>query len=376
MRNPSWDAGVLEPKRICAAMRRRECHAYLFTDGFDNYNSATQMYETTSGIITYGTSFRRFAPPSGLPGQGVQLALTFGSGAFFRKNLIRTAQTLICKVSIFQLAPALSINGYSILGVYDAGLNQCALLVNNDGSLSVWRAWSNVAATLLASTGPGIIAPGLWYSVEAVFGIANVGGACSVWVNGFQVMAATGLNTQKTANAFAGQVQVSDSGSQGLYVDDFRVWDNTGGTQNAAIGIDTRLVTKMPSGAGANTNFTPNGAAANWQCVDDNPPDDDTTYVSGASAGLIDSYAMPSAGLTVAPVGGVVARSRVRKDDGATRSLQIGVQSASASNASGSAAVGSTYAFIDGCSPFDPNTTLVWTAAAADAAQHWKQETA
>jgi hypothetical protein len=372
MRNPTWDAAVLDAKRICAAVRHRECYAYLFADGFDNYNSAAQLYDSVTGTITYSSGFARFAPPAGLPGQGIKFA---SGGARIIKNLIRNEATLIIKVAInFASLGSSSINPF--LGALDAGTFQWNLCVTPSGALGVIKGASGATQVV---TGPGVVTTGLWYGIEILVTINGAASTATVWVNGFQVINATPINCQATANAFAGQVAVGDINGNGLVnmlADDFRVWDNTGGTQNAPIGIDSRLVTKLPSGAGANTNFTPNGAAANWQCVDDNPPDDDTSYVSGAAAGLLDSYAMPSAGFTVAPVGGVVSRSRVRKDDGAVRSIQIGVQSGGGSNASGAATVGSTYAFIDGCSPFDPNTTLVWTAAGADAAQHWKQETA
>jgi hypothetical protein len=371
MRNPTWDAAVLDAKRICAAVRRRECHAYLFADGFDNYNSAGLMYDVVNGSVTYSSGFARFAPPAGLPGQGVKFA---SFGAYIRKNLIRNEASLIIKAAVnFAGLGTFPINPF--LGALDSGSFQWTLCVTPSGALAIIK--GNSGATQVI-TGPSVVTTGVWYNIELQVTIAGVLSNANVWVNGFAAIAATNINCQNTGNAFANTVALGDLNSNGLVnmlADDFRIWDATGGTQNAPIGIDSRLVTKLPSGAGASTNFTPNGAAANWQCTDDNPPDDDTTYVSGAAAGLVDAYGMPSAGFTQPPVM-VVSRSRIRKDDGAVRSVQIGVQSGGASNASGAANAASTYQFIDGCSPFDPNTTLVWTAAGADAAQHWKQETA
>ena len=69
------------------------------------------------------------------------------------------------------------------------------------------------------------------------------------------------VNTAFSGDAYANQLQVNDSGSgnPGAYFDDVRVWDSTGSTQNAPIGAsleDSRLITKLPSGAGALTQFS------------------------------------------------------------------------------------------------------------------------
>jgi hypothetical protein len=369
MRNPSpsWDRAVFDARELCAAVRRRECRAYQFADGFDNYNTASLMYEYTFGTNAISSSYARFAPPSGLPGQGIRFNQ---NGALIRKNTQSNQATFIIKLAVnFQnLGAATSGNGFLLAS--DAGTAQWFLTVSTSGALGIW---SNGSYRYL--TGPGIIGTNLWYGIEVEVTVSSTAGVVNVWVNGTQVMAVTGICTQASANAYANQVAIGDAFTEGvnLYADDFRVWDNTGSTQSAPLGTDSRIVTKMPSGAGQFTQWTPNGAAANWQCVDDNPPDDDTTYVSGATASLLDAYAMPSAGFTLAPAM-VVARSRVRKDDGATRQLQLGAGSSGSTGVTETYTLGSTYAFVDACVPDDPHTSVPWTAAAADAAQHFKAE--
>lgn len=372
MRMPSWDVDVADAHRLCAAVRRRECCAYQFCDGFDIESSLSPLWETTSGTITLGTAYRRFAPPAGLPGQGAYFHSGGGAGgALARKNLVSNQATLICKVAYYQLAAVgASMN---VIGVLDTAF-QAALIVTSNGTLQVWQGWDTTGPNLQAQTGPGLIAPNLWYAIEVKFTIGSAG-AVQVWVNGVQVLNVTSINTQFTTNAYANQVQLGDGNNLGCYFDDFRVWDATGSTQNAALGTDSRLITKLPSGNGTNLNWTANGAAANWQCVDDNPPDGDTTYVSQSSTSLPEDYTMPSAGFAVAPAM-VVARSMVRKDDGATRAMEIGAYLGPAGASYGSAfTVGSSYAFIDSCIPNDPNTSAPWTASAADSARHTKIET-
>jgi hypothetical protein len=371
MRTPSWDAAVCDAHRLCAAVRRRECCAYQFADGFDNYNSATLLYETVAGTITYGTAYRRFVPPAGLPGQGIK----FSGGVFssIRKNLLSNQATLIIKVAVYFTGfGSTNTYGNPFLAVSDGTGVQWWLTLLQSGAIGLSK--SGNSGPLVAQTGPGVIATNTWYGIEIEVTISSTVGTCSLWVNGVSALAVTGINTQSTSNAYGNQVSLGDLENRlaNFYADDFRVWDSTGSTQNAPAATDTQIITKLPSGAGAFASWTPNGAAANWQCVDDNPPDDDTTYVSASVASAQDAYAMPSAGLSQAPLM-VVARSRVRTDGG-THTLEIGVVSGGFDAAGATFTPGSTYGFIDSCIADDPATTAPWTAAAADAAQHWKNE--
>lgn len=369
MRKPICDRAVFDARELCAAVRRRECRAYQFADGFDNYNNASLMYELVIGTDSISSSYARFPPPSGLTSQGIRFNQ---NGALIRKNMRSNQAVFIIKVAVnFQnLGAATSGNGFLLAS--DAGTTQWFLTVSTSGALGIW---SNGSYRYL--TGPGIIATNIWYGIEVEATVSSLFGAVNVWVNGAQVMAVTGICTQASSNIYANQVAIGDLFTEGVnfYADDFRVWDGTGSTQNAPLGTDSRLLTSLADGAGAYAQFTPNGASANWQCEDDNPPDGDTTYVSGATSGLRDAYTMANPGLTEAPVM-VVARSYVRKDDGATRSLEIGVDSSGTVGVGSSFVLSSSYAFIDSCIALDPHTSAAWTAAAANAAQHYKQETA
>ena len=368
MRTPSWDRAVLEAKRICAAVRRRECCAYQFADGFDNYNTASEMYSVSQSAPTYSSAYARLVPPSGLPGQGIKFS--GAAGARITRNLTSNQATLIIKIAVN--FPSLPASSNPFLVAIDSGVNQWMLQVTAAGALQI-----QTGSSVQATTSPGLIATNAWYGIEAMVTIANGTGVAQIWVNGTEVINASGLSTQYygASGAYANQVALGDIEGNGIapMFDDFRIWDNTGTYQNAPMGTDSRILTKLPSGAGAFTQWTANGAAANYACVDDNPPDGDATYVSGATAGLQDAYAMPLAYLTFAP-SMVVARSYVRKDDSNSRTMAIGVVSSGVTNAGSSYTLGSTYAFTDACIPLDPHTVAVWTAAGADAAQHYKEE--
>jgi hypothetical protein len=275
------------------------------------------------------------------------------------------------------------VNGSPFLAVADGGGGlasvQFCIVSFANGSLGIIRSING--GTLIAQTGPGVVAANAWYGMEIEVPVgSSVTG--QIWVNGSQVLNVSGLNTQATSHAYGSQVWIGNLNNQlgaGVIMDDFRVWDNTGANMNAPVGLDTRLVTKLPSGA-VTTSWTPNGSAANWQCEDDSPPDGDTTYTSNASTPSYETYSMISAGFTAAPVM-VVARSMVRKDDGATRTMQNGAWRGSGGysgygSGTGSFTVGSTYQFFDCAVALDPGSGSAWTAATADAALFYKSETA
>jgi hypothetical protein len=192
------------------------------------------------------------------------------------------------------------------------------------------------------------------------------------------VLSASSLNNRSSANNYLNAFLIGDTSAVfgGVQFDDFHAHDNTGSAPNAILG-DSRIYTKKANAAGYTTNWTPNGAAANWQCSNDSPPDGDTTYNSSNTPGAIDAYAVQSAGFTVAP-NGLVRRSYVRRDDAGPHTFQNGIRSGS-TNALGTAfTVPSTYAWTDGgtCYVNDPATGSPWASATpADAASMVIDET-
>jgi hypothetical protein len=346
--------------------------AYQSCDTFDHYNTPSLFYESSGGSLTFSSSFARFPAIPGFPNQGMKL----GGNSFIRKNLKSNQVTLIAFMSFGAVAMPGSTAG-RVMSFLDNGTEQIAFRLKNDGSLQFFV--GNSANTPLGpSSAIGLISPSSApnHGIEILVTFDATAGVIQAWLDGVQIINSSGLNTKNTANAFAGQFQIGDSStSQGIYTDYWRVWDATGASQNAPLGLDRRKLTKLPSGAGDLAQWTPNGAAANWQCVDENPPDNDTTFVSSNGANS-DSYAMPSAALSGAGPSMVVAKSLVRKDDTATRSVQVGTRSSAVNGLGPAVTVGSSYAFADACIATDPATGVAWTAAGADTAQHLKFESA
>lgn len=344
--------------------------AYQFWDGFDNYSSSTELWDTVNGSVSYSGSYARFAAPAGLLSQGMKCNST-GGAVWKQKNLLSNQQTMIFGFAIYITTLSAAGGGSDIMQFMDSGSLQCRLSITSSGQIALVSG----GGSGLATSASGVITGSVWYWLDVELTIGAGSGSIAVYVNqpagGSPVLNASGLNNRSTSDNYINAVRIGDfsfGGSMGLFFDDFHAHDNTGSAPNAIIG-DSRIYTKVPNAAGYSTQWTPTGASANWQCVDDSTPDGDTTYVSSNTPGQIDGYAVPLAGFT-GTVNGVVRRSYVRKDDASAHTFQNGVRSGS-TNALGTAfSVGSTYSWTDcgTCYVNDPATSSPWTVSAADAA--------
>ena len=352
---------------------------YQFADTFDHYNTAfltaQKLYETVGGAPVVSASYARFPAISGFPSQGLYLPYN----AYVRKNLKSNQPTLIAFMT-FGIVALAATQMIPVLSLLDNGTLQIVLGVTPTGALQFYKYVPGFNPVLLGpSSALGLIAPTSLpvHGIEIAVTFSATVGTVQCWLDGAVVIPLTGgLNTIETANAYANQVNLGESPSNaqgsGIYTDYVRVWDATGSYQNAPVGFDCRKLTKLPSGAGVYTQWTPNGAANNWQCVDESSPDSDTTYVS-SNGNNYDSYSMPASGLLGLP-SMVVSKSFARKDDGATRALEVGVLSGASLGLGSPFTLGSTYQWVDACISLDPATGLPPTAAAVDAYQFLKYE--
>lgn len=345
--------------------------AYQGCDTFDHYNLPSSMYDAVAGSPVISSSYVRFPATPGFPNQGMNLP----SAASVSKNLRSNVVTMIARLSFGATAiPTLGSpiftwsiggSGFGCLGLFPNGALQ---FVNNFGfSLN----------PIGPSSASALIAPSLVpnHGIEIMVTICAHGqltGSVQCWLDGKLVIPlTTGLDTSGYASAFANRITIGGGGSGlgniAMSTDYWVVWDNTGTTENSPTGNDFTKLTKLATGPGDLTNWTPNGAANNWQCVNENPPDGDTTYVSASSL-ILDSYGVGVANFVSAPTM-VVSRALVRKDDGATRAIEVGVRSAGSNGFGSPVTVGSGYTFVDSCISVDPHTLTKVTAAAADAYQ-------
>jgi len=335
-------------------------------DGFDHYNTTGERWDTVHGTIQYGASYARFAAAPNCVGQGCRLV--GGPTSYKIKNYnANVSQPIASFAVMFE-----TITSYynTFLQFLDNGTCQISLGYTSSGQLVVYR---GNGATALGSSSPGVVTGNTWYFIDIAATIGpGASGSVSVHLStpkgGSALIAVTGVNTSSDGNAWVNQVMIGDSNqnNDSLRFDDFHAHDASGSAPNSILGEGTRIYTKMPNGPGALTNWEPNGASANWQCVDEVPPDMGTTYVS--APGLVeDNYAVGEAGFT-GTVNGLVRRSLIQKTDAGAHTFQNGVRSVGVDQFGAAATVLSSWAYVDSFSSTDPSTSEPWTASGADAA--------
>jgi len=132
-----------------------------------------------------------------------------------------------------------------------------------------------------------------WHCIEFRLLVDNANGVFQLKVDGMLVINFAG-NTQQTANANVRSFWLGRAQANGCpgYYDDI-AFNDTSGVVNASWIGRGGIPAIFPTGAGFSTDLqrVPGGAEANWEDVDEVPPDDDTSYVFDTLIDDHDSYA-------------------------------------------------------------------------------------
>ena len=213
----------------------------------------------------------------------------------------------------------------------DSATVQCFLRLNSDGRLEVLR---GAAIAVSGGVSTRAINMGIWYFLEMKVTIADSIGAdsCKVRINGQDwITVDAGEDLKETANATADIIRMSNnsSGAGFLYIDNLYIFDGTdgGGTEptNDDFAGDIKVGFHLPDGNGATNEFTGSDADSvdNFLLVDENPTDDDTTYVESSTIGHIDLYTVEDLAETPLDFKAVQINSVIRKDDSGVKSVRM-----------------------------------------------------
>lgn len=349
---------------------------YQFADGFDNYGNSYTLLAgypwdvAPNGASTTSTADVRFTPPSGLPGACM---VNSGSGNVLRKILSSNQSTIIMSVGykITALPGTTQGNLQEIVSVWDGSTEQCCLTVNSNGALQFRRSFAPGTA-IGAISANGTIVANAWNGLIVVIVVSATVGSVQLFMNGntTPVINSTGLNTSASGNAFASQVGLGGNVNSAVlsHYDDFLCLDGSGTSLNSAPTTDIRIITKMPSGAGTYTNWTPNGLGSNFQNAAVQPPST-SDYNANNVGGTKDSYTTQVAGLQLAPLC-MVLRASLERDDAGTHTPSLFVRSAGVDGAGTvTPALTSSYIFYDSVLINDPATGVPFLGPAADAVQ-------
>jgi hypothetical protein len=326
--------------------------ALIFTDGFDAYKTTGAAIST---VVRKWSFVNTLIVDAAGRNQGRCIQNNTGN---LTTNIFTSQATWIFGFAFKRL---FSQNNYSLVQVYDTGTVQVKLNFNTSNNFEVTLGTGGVIAS-----GTFIPIIGVWYFIEFKCTINNSTGAVSVKVNGTTDISASSVDTQVSGNASANKFELANTGSSNFY-DDIYICDSTGSFNNDFLG-DVCVETIFPDGAGNSTTWTPL-SGSNFSNVDEIAVDDDTSYVSTATATNVDTYTYGNLSFANTVVKGLSVNVVNRKDDAGARTLAPVVRSG------GTDYVGTTQSsfdsYTDAWQAYDtnPDTSTAWTPSEVNGAE-------
>lgn len=247
-----------------------------------------------------------------------------------------------------------------------AGNNSIAFIaVQSDGAIGFYL---GSGRTLFASSDPVITAMS-WQHIEARLVIDNIVGSIEIRVNGIPVMHITDINTgtNGATQMVWGMPKNNVAGlAVPLYLDDVVVWDDAGSYANNFLG-SVRVETLMPNGDTAEADWSKNGAADGWDCINETTPDGDTTYIMAEDAGDMSEFEVANSPPETANIKGVYVPVMGKLGDAGTGDIKISLVSGSDVAEGSEITLTTAYTYWGNSFMVDPATGLPWSKSAFDA---------
>ncbi|WP_425616693.1 hypothetical protein NA78x_000347 [Anatilimnocola sp. NA78] len=258
----------------------------------------------------------------------------------------------------FSYYPRTLLNAYIVeLREADNSTSGMNIRMQTDGKISLYR--NN---TLIATTAISVLSAATWHHIELKVTIAN-SGTYELRVNGVNVLSGS-ADTREGSNDYCNRVRLVGPDAivgQAPSFDDWWIAD-------AFLG-DRKVMTIFPDADGDSSDFTPSTGGDNYAMVDDNGPDDDSTYVQSDTPGDSDLYThgnVSGASSIIAIQANIVAR----KTDVTDFDMNLTVKSGSTEDDGAAVTVSSTdFANYTRILETDPDTGVAWTQSGLNSAQ-------
>lgn len=204
--------------------------------------------------------------------------------------------------------------------------NHIYISCDPSGYLYAARVDNGGDVTVATSSSPVVIANAWYhYEVKVVFDATN--GSIEVRQEGVRKLYVTGIRTTSNVSgttASCGNVVIANSGGSGagplFYIKDYIVWDGTGAQDNDFFG-SCQVYKLLPSGD-VSLGWTPSTGTTGYNLINETTPDDDTTYISAASA-LSSTFNLTDTPVDTTSVKSVMVVHRSRKLDGGDGNVKV-----------------------------------------------------
>ena len=239
------------------------------------------------------------------------------------------------------------------------------ITIQSDGALGLYVGASR---TFLAASDP-IISASSWQHIEAKIVCDTVVGECEIRVNGVTVLHVTdqNLGSLGCTQIVFGIPGSRSGGNLTYYTDDIVVWNDVGDDNNDFIG-QCRVETIFPVADTAQADWTLVGDSDGFDCIDNVPPDGDTTYIQGANVGDISQFELDDLPPETAKIIGVYIPVMAKIDDAGVGAVKTGLLSGSDLALSGELTLTTAYTYWGAVFERDPATDEPWTKTGLEAA--------
>lgn len=230
---------------------------------------------------------------------------------------------------------------------------------------NVVLAVGGAAVASISVSAAGLSNTDTWTHVGLCY-VTGAPGSVTFYVNGLAVLTYSGTLSASVTEAYAGGTAGTNGWSQYAYFDD--IYFDGGISTDSAPPAD-RFLFSLVDGDGASVEWTPTGASANYDCVNDAVPNDDTDYVIASSAGLTDLYT--TANITVPTnyvIRGVIPLALAKATSAGPTVKLVASDGVNTDLVSDAKTPGTSYGYVWEYMPLAPDGEA-WTESKVNAAQ-------
>lgn len=334
----------------------------LLVEGFEGFGTTTGVAPQPAGALGRLYSASQESQMRMRTGRLSGYALEFNyGGSQITSGTLTTDDTLIVGIAV-KFPASDDVRFLVLLDGVTLGMN---LRLTTVGEIEVYR-----GATFLAKSAAAVILANTWYYIEFKVKCNNTTGTYEVRVGGVNVVSASGVDTRAGANDYHDIARLDwYLGSGNTKFDDWYICDSTGSDNNDFLG-NCRVVAILPDGDDTAGWDTASGGSDHCLDVDENPADDDTTYVEDGTSGHKDLYDYAAMTPDLGPIKGLSIKTVCRETDASSFSLITPIKSGITEDDDSAQAIGTTdYVTKTRISEFDPNTSVAWTETTVNAAK-------
>lgn len=336
----------------------------LLAEGFDAWGTS-QLPGTYNNVVQGSGAVVSIATP-GFLGTGNYLLLGGTANPAALTYVLPGAPLTSVIVGFRFLWTASSLANQEIFVFQDNGGSTLGTLnVTTSGQLF----YQNNNGGAVAITPASSIRPLVWQYIECSVTFNQTTGAVTLKVNNATLVVVTGVNTTGSSSStctLAGPLN-SNTGVTGMGYDDTYFFNTSGSVNNSFAGPNVVFSTVV-NGNGRVNQWTANGAGTNYQCVDQYPPDNDTTYVSSSTVNQVDDY-VQLLNAAATSVIAVTACIYARDDNSPARVVSVGYGNGTTESFDGGSSLNQTYSYIIRSMDVNPLTTVAWTLSDITAGQ-------